>query len=51
MLAFSSRIVQSVSGDMCDPAPITQFGRRRITRFGTNLQRRRGRACGVPAAG
>jgi hypothetical protein len=25
---------------MRPPAPITRFGRRRITRFGTNLQRR-----------
>jgi hypothetical protein len=40
MPTLSSRIVWSVSGDKCGLAPITRFGRRRITRFGTNLQRR-----------
>ena len=38
MSALSSRIVQSVYGDKCGPAPVTRFGRRRITGFGTNLQ-------------
>jgi len=40
MPALSSRIVQTVSGDTGDPAPITPISRRRITRFGTNLQTR-----------
>jgi hypothetical protein len=46
---LSSRIVYSVSGDKCGPAPITRFGRRRITRFGTNLQRRGARHSTRPA--
>jgi len=34
MPTLCNRIVRSVSDDLCGPAPITRFGRRRITRYG-----------------
>jgi hypothetical protein len=48
MPTLSSRIVQSCLATYA-PAPITRFGRRRITRFGTNLQRRGARHSTRPA--